>query len=146
MSKAKKRQNVSCRKEKKTTYSHAQVVLLRRQEKVLQSDHPTWNFLAFRCSRVTDMQSLKQICRSVQQREELLLDTFVDAHQAGQPDRKSVSGGAMFLDGCCSMTWSRTQKTLATSSAESELFGLGSCACEALGVRELLLMPSRRAL
>ena len=131
---------------RKTTKSHAQVVLLRRQEKVLHSDHPTCNLLAFSCSRVTDMQSLKQICRYVQQREELLLDTFVDVHRAGQPDRKSVSGGAMFLDGCCSMTWSRTQKTLVTFLAESELFGLGSCACEALGVRELLLMPSRRTL
>ena len=64
------------------------------------------------------------------------LEPFAAADTSGQPDRTSASG---HVSGWVRQaTWSLTQTTLATSSAETELYSLGSGACEALGARESL--------
>ena len=47
--------------------------------------------------------------------------------------RQSCSGGAVLFHGCAVLTWARTQKTRALSSAEAELYGIGSGAIEGLG-------------
>ena len=52
--------------------------------------------------------------------------------------RQSCSGGAVLFHGCAVLTWARTQKTRALSSAEAELYGIGSEAIEGLGAAQLL--------
>ena len=52
--------------------------------------------------------------------------------------RQSCSGGAVLFHGCAVLTWTRTQKTRALSSAEAELYGIGSGAIEGLGAVQLL--------
>ena len=52
--------------------------------------------------------------------------------------RQSCSGGAVLFHGCAVLTWARTQKTRALSSAEAELYGIGSGAIEGLGAAQLL--------
>ena len=42
------------------------------------------------------------------------------------------------LDGVNVSSWARTQKAIATSSGESELYAMSAGAAEALGLRELL--------
>ena len=54
--------------------------------------------------------------------------------------RQSCSGGAVLFHGCAVLTWARTQKTRALSSAEAELYGIGSGAIEGLGAAQLLRM------
>ena len=49
--------------------------------------------------------------------------------------RQSCSGGAVLFHGCAVLTWARTQKTRALSSAEA---GIGSGAIEGLGASQLL--------
>jgi len=61
-----------------------------------------------------------------------------DADWAGQPDRKSVSGGTLFLAAALIMSYSKTQAVYALSSCESELYGIGSLASELLWVFSLL--------
>jgi hypothetical protein len=53
-------------------------------------------------------------------------------------DRKSVSGGALMMYGCTILSYTRTQKTPALSSAEAELYAIGSGAVETLGTATLL--------
>jgi hypothetical protein len=63
----------------------------------------------------------------------------VDANWADDDsDRKSTSGGVLYYHGCAIATWSRRQACVALSSAESELYALGSGAVEALGFATLL--------
>ena len=50
-------------------------------------------------------------------------------------DRKSISGGCIFLGPFCLKAWTRLQQAVALSSAESELYALVEGAKEALGVR-----------
>ena len=52
--------------------------------------------------------------------------------------RQSCSGGAVLFHGCAVLTWARTQKTRALSSAEAELYDIGSGAIEGLGAVQLL--------
>ena len=54
------------------------------------------------------------------------------------PTRQSCSGGAVLFHGCAVLTWARTQKTRALSSAEAELYAIGSGAIEGLGAAQLL--------
>jgi len=61
-----------------------------------------------------------------------------DADWAGQPERKSVSGGTVFLSFALIMSYSKTQAVHALSSCESELYGIGSLAAELLWVYSLL--------
>ena len=65
-------------------------------------------------------------------------DVFSDANWAGcKASRKSTSGGAVLLGSHCLKTWSKTQGTIAQSSAESELLGIVKAASEALGMASL---------
>ena len=67
------------------------------------------------------------------------LETFTDSDWADDKDtRKSVSGGAIQMHGCSVLTYARTQKTPALSSAEAELYAIGSGAIETLGAAQLL--------
>ena len=52
--------------------------------------------------------------------------------------RQGCSGGAVLFHGCAVLTWARAQKTRALSSAEAELYGIGSGAIEGLGAAQLL--------
>ena len=49
----------------------------------------------------------------------------------------SITGGLLLLDGVNVSSWARTQKAIATSSGESELYAM-SAGAAALGLRELL--------
>jgi len=63
----------------------------------------------------------------------------VDADWADQrADRRSTSGGAVLYWGCAILTWARRQAVYAQSSAESELYALGTGAVEVLGFSQLL--------
>ena len=65
-------------------------------------------------------------------------DVYTDANWAGCKDsRKSTSGGAIMLGSHVVRTWSKTQNTVAQSSAESELLAIVKAATEALGMISL---------
>ena len=67
-------------------------------------------------------------------------DVFSDANWAGcRASRKSTSGGAIQLGAHTIRTWSKTQNTIAQSSAESELLAIVRAATEALGCMSLAL-------
>ena len=69
---------------------------------------------------------------------DLKIEADTDADWAGQSDRHSITGGLLMLDGVNVSSWARTQKAIATSSGESELYAMSVGAAEALGFRELL--------
>ena len=52
--------------------------------------------------------------------------------------RQSCSGEAVLFHGCAVLTWARTQKTRALSSAEAKLYAIGSGAIEGLGAAQFL--------
>jgi len=52
--------------------------------------------------------------------------------------RKSCSGGALLLHGSNVSSWARTQTSYAQSSAEGELYALGTGGTEAIGLSHLL--------
>ena len=65
-------------------------------------------------------------------------DVYTDANWAGcKPSRKSTSGGTLLLGSHCLKTWSKTQGTIAESSAESELLAIVRAASEAIGMVSL---------
>ena len=65
-------------------------------------------------------------------------DIFTDANWAGcRVSRKSTSGGVVMLGRCCIKTWSKTQSTIAQSSAESELLATVRGATEGIGLISL---------
>ena len=71
--------------------------------------------------------------------EERPVQVRVDADWADKAnDRRPTSGGVLFYYGCTIMSWSRRQACVALSSAEGELYALGSGAVEALGLATLL--------
>ena len=70
---------------------------------------------------------------------ELKIEAYTDADWAGQSDRHSITGGLLVHDGVNVSSWARTQKAIATSSGESELYAMSVGAAEALGLRELLI-------
>ena len=66
-------------------------------------------------------------------------DGYSDSNWTGRKEsRKSTSGEAVMLGTHVIRTWSKTQTTIALSSAEAELFGGVKTACETLGVASLL--------
>ena len=66
------------------------------------------------------------------------VDIFTDANWAGcRQARKSTSGGCIVFGSACVKSWSKTQATIATSSAESELIASVKGATEALGLVSL---------
>ena len=99
---------------------------------------------------VSDMQATRKLARyikgtlhyklSIRPRHgsDLKIEAYTDADWAGQSDRHSITGGLLLLDGVNVSSWARTQKAIATSSGESELYAMSAGAAEALGLRELL--------
>ena len=72
------------------------------------------------------------------QEAQISLDVFTDANWAGcKASRKSTSGGAILLGSHCVRSWSKTQNTIAQSSAESELIAIVKAASEALDMMSL---------
>ena len=66
---------------------------------------------------------------------ERLLEVFSDSDWAGdKKSRRSVSCACMFLDGNYFFSYSRTQKSIALSSAEAEYLSLTGAASEALNI------------
>ena len=66
------------------------------------------------------------------------IECFVDSDWGGRlAARKSTSGGALVVGGCCLKSWSRTQKSLAMSSAEAEYYAIVTGAAEALGFQAI---------
>ena len=64
-----------------------------------------------------------------------VVQVMVDANWADDAsDRKSTPDGVLYFYGCAIAKWSRPQSCVALSSAESELYALGSGAVEALCV------------
>ena len=102
-------------------------------------------------SSLSDMQALRKLARyikgtlhyklSIRPRHgsNLKIEAYTDADWAGQPDRHSITGGLLLLDGVNVSSLARTQKAIATSSGESELYAMSAGAAEALALRELLI-------
>ena len=67
------------------------------------------------------------------------LHCYVDSDWAGcRTTRKSTSGAVLQVLGCTVHHYSKTQATIATSSAEAELYAIGSGTSEALGTINFL--------
>ena len=67
--------------------------------------------------------------------EEHLLEVFSDSDWAGdKQSRKSVSCAMFYLDGAYFYSYSRTQKSIALSSAEAEYMALTGAASEGIGL------------
>ena len=63
---------------------------------------------------------------------------YTDSDWAGcQRTRRSTTGGAVMYGSCLVAHWSRTQVSLALSSAEAELNAAVKAACEATGMKQL---------
>ena len=66
------------------------------------------------------------------------VDVYTDTDFAGcKETRRSTSGGIIMVGGHAVRHWSRTQPTIALSSGEAELSGIGSGIAEALGFQSL---------
>ena len=61
-----------------------------------------------------------------------------DSDWAGGTDRKSCSGGVVFLGGAMVLSLSRVQQAVSTSSCEAELYALTTVCAEAMYLRSLL--------
>ena len=73
------------------------------------------------------------------QNETDIIDVYADANWAGcKETRRSTSGGCIRIGEHTIKSWSKTQATVAKSSAESELYGIVKASCEGLGVATLL--------
>jgi hypothetical protein len=73
------------------------------------------------------------------QREGAVIDVHSDSNWAGcKSTRKSTSGGVVTVGLHCVKTWSKTQSTIALSSAEAELYAIVKGVCEAIGIASLL--------
>ena len=97
-----------------------------------------------------DWMDLKRLCRYLQGRRRMVLhratdnprpgviEVLVDSDWAGCPvTRRSTSGGVMIVFGMCIKGWSTTQKVVARSSGEAELYAAVRGASEALGLRSM---------
>ena len=66
------------------------------------------------------------------------VDIYTDSDFAGcKETHRSNSGGVIMLGSHTVRHWSKTQSTIALSSGEAELSGIGSGIAEALGVQSL---------
>jgi hypothetical protein len=84
-------------------------------------------------------RNVELILRPCKPGELPVVQVKVDANWADEEsDRKSTSGGVLYYHGCAIATWSRRQACVALSSAESELYAIGSGSVEALGFATLL--------
>ena len=65
-------------------------------------------------------------------------DVYCDTDFAGcAVTRRSTSGGCVMIGGCMVKHWSKTQSTIALSSGEAELSGVGSGMAQAIGIQSL---------
>ena len=65
-------------------------------------------------------------------------DVYCDTDFAGcAVTRRSTSGGCCMISGCQVKHWSKTQTTIALSSGEAELSGIGSGMAQGLGIQSL---------
>ena len=66
------------------------------------------------------------------------VEVYCDTDFAGcTTTRRSTSGGCALVNGALVKHWSRTQPTIALSSGEAELSGIGSGMAQALGVQAI---------
>ena len=73
------------------------------------------------------------------QKEGKSIGIYSDSDWAGcRKSRKSTSGGAIVIGSHCIRTWSKTQATIALSSAEAELIALVKATCEGIGIASLM--------
>ena len=71
---------------------------------------------------------------------------YSDSDWAGcRKSRKSTSGGAIMIGAHCIRSWSKTQATIALSSAEAELVALVKATCEGIGMSSLLRDIGRKS-
>ena len=94
---------------------------------------PSWaklkRFVRYFCSRP------RTIVRFRWQDRSNAIDVYSDANWAGCcSSRKGTSEVAVLWDGCCSMSYSKTQNTLAQSLADSELIAIVRASTEAIGL------------
>ena len=65
-----------------------------------------------------------------------MIDAISDSDWAGdKASRKSTSGGLLVVGGVAVKSWSITQKSIATSSAEAEYYALTKAIAEGLGLQ-----------
>ncbi len=139
--------------------SHEMHAVFRRATgKILYISHsrPDIQFASRLCARAvsapraSDWQTVKKVTRYLKQTDGAMLtieasgkpriDTAVDSDWAGcKLTRRSTNGGAVRYAGACLMSWSRTQAHVAQSSAEAELYAVGSGAAESLALQSLLM-------
>ena len=67
-----------------------------------------------------------------------ILEAISDSDWAGNKDRKSLSAGALFLDGNLMFSYARRQASISLSSCESELIASSSAIAEGLYLRNIL--------
>ena len=66
------------------------------------------------------------------------IEVYCDTDFAGcTTTRRSTSGGCALINGCLVKHWSKTQSTIALSSGEAELSGIGSGMAQAIGLESL---------
>ena len=66
------------------------------------------------------------------------MDVYTDTDVAGcTTTRRSTSGGCALLNGSLAKHWSKTQSTIALSSGDAELAGIGSGMAQAWGIQSL---------
>jgi hypothetical protein len=101
-----------------------------------------------------DMKELKKLARYLAGTMDVVLELNVDASYTmgsvtvkgcsdsdwakNRHDRKSTTGGAIFVWGCAVLTFARTQPCLALASAEAELYGLSTVIMECKGIATFL--------
>jgi hypothetical protein len=78
--------------------------------------------------------------RSSGQQEIKHIEAFTDASwaSADTDERKSVSGGCLFVNGCCLGSYTRGQSLTAMSSAEAEFYSIVLCASECIALKNTL--------
>ena len=95
-----------------------------------------------------DWGSLKRLCRYLKGRpcmvqravptRDGVIEVFVDSDWAGcRSTRRSTSAGAMMAYGMCLKVWSTTQRGVARSSGEAELYAATKGMTEGLGLLEM---------
>ena len=97
---------------------------------VFQAFGPAWSFFFLGKPRAIILLNW--------QVETNCFDIYTDANLAGcHKSRKSTSGGVVMMGRCCIKSRSKTQGTIAQSSAESELLSTVQGATEGLGLISL---------